>query len=121
MSNLKNQTIGKRFLYAFSGILSSFRSESSFRAEIGCLACVILVLVITQPPPVWWALFLLTSGCVLAVELINTAIEKLVDHIHPDHHATIKIVKDTLAGAVLVMSVSSLAVFAAFLWGKLNP
>ncbi len=48
----------------------------------------------------------------IALEPINTAVEKLIDHVHPDQHAIVGIVKDTLAGAVLVMSATPLLVFA---------
>jgi undecaprenol kinase len=116
---MKNHNVLKRLGYAFSGIIASLRSEQSFCIQMGGLVLVIVVLLVMQPPPVWWALLLLTSGCVLATELINTAVEKLVDHLHPDQHSTLKTVKDTLAGAVLVMSVTALLVFAAFLWSRL--
>jgi undecaprenol kinase len=46
--------------------------------------------------------------------LVNTAVEKLIDHVHPDQHEIVGIVKDTLAGAVLTLSVTSLLTFAAF-------
>lgn len=116
---MKNHNMLKRLGYAFSGIAASLRSEQSFRIQIVGLTFVIVVLFFTQPPPVWWALLLLTSGCVLTIELINTAVEKLIDHLHPNQHPTLKIVKDTLAGAVLVMSITALVAFAAFLWSIL--
>lgn len=65
-------------------------------------------------------LLLLTSGGVLTAELINTAVEKLVDHLHPDQHPVLKIVKDTLAGAVLVMSITAIFVFIMFLLSRIG-
>lgn len=118
---MKNDRLLKRFGYAATGIRISLRSESSFRIQVMGLAFVVAVLILTQPSPVWWALLLLVSGGVLAVELLNTAIEKLIDHLHPDHHASLAVVKDTLAGAVLVMSMTALAVFAAFVWSRIYP
>ena len=44
---------------------------------------------------------------VLALELINTAIENLCNIISKDFHPVIKIVKDTAAGAVLVSAIGS--------------
>ncbi|MDE1900590.1 MAG: diacylglycerol kinase [Alphaproteobacteria bacterium] len=118
---MKNDYLLKRVGYAVSGIIESLRSENSFRLQAAALILVVLVLIVTQPAPIWWALLLLTSGGVLAVELINTAVEKLIDHLHPDQHAVLKTVKDTLAGAVLVMSLTALLVFAAFIWSRISP
>ena len=45
---------------------------------------------------------------VLAAELFNTALEQLCDHLHPEKHANIKVVKDVAAGAVLILSIGAL-------------
>jgi undecaprenol kinase len=113
---MKNKAFLERILYAWSGISVGWRSEKSFRTQSVCFLLVVVVLLIERPQPVWWALLILTSGCVLSVELINTAIEKLADHLHPDIHPALKIVKDTLAGAILVMCVTAVLVFGAFVW-----
>ena len=62
----------------------------------------------------WWAMLLTMCALVLAAELFNTAFEAALDRLHPDHHAAIGIAKDCAAGAVLVMSFASAAVFCAF-------
>ena len=49
---------------------------------------------------------------VIAAELINTALEHLVDHLHPEQHPRIKIVKDCAAAAVLILSIGALWVAA---------
>lgn len=116
---MKNDRLVERFGYAFSGIIASLRSESSFRLQMIGLGFVLVVLIIARPSPAWWALLLLSSGGVLAAELLNTAVEKLIDHIHPDRHPALTIIKDTLAGAVLIMSITALVVFASFIWSRL--
>jgi diacylglycerol kinase (ATP) len=118
---LKNNNFFRRFLYALTGLKISWRSERSFRTHVVGAAFVLIVLLVTRPAPVWWAILFLVSGSVIALEVINTAVEKLIDHVHPDQHAIIGIVKDTLAGAVLVMSATALLVFAAFLWAQFYP
>lgn len=50
---------------------------------------------------------------VFAMEIINTAIEKVFDLLHPDNHKTIEVVKDAMAGAVLITAV--IATVVAFL------
>lgn len=116
---MKNDKFLKRVRYAACGILATLRSESSFRIQCVGLAFVFIVLIVTQPSPAWWALLLLVSGGVLTTELMNTAIEKLIDHLHPERHASLAIIKDTLAGAVLVMSITALAVFTTFIWSRI--
>ena len=46
----------------------------------------------------------------LATELINTAIETLADHLNPQRHPQIRIVKDCAAGAVLIAVLGALGV-----------
>jgi diacylglycerol kinase (ATP) len=52
---------------------------------------------------------------VLAAELLNTAVEHLADHLHPELHPHIKAVKDCAAAAVLIASLGALAVAIALL------
>jgi diacylglycerol kinase (ATP) len=63
----------------------------------------------------------LTIGLVLATELINTAIETLADHLHPQRHEAIRVTKDVAAAAVLVSSTVALLVAAAFVVDQVLP
>ena len=56
---------------------------------------------------------ILASAAVISAELFNTAIEHLADHLHPEIHPSIRIVKDCAAAAVLVSSVAALGVAVA--------
>jgi undecaprenol kinase len=49
----------------------------------------------------------LSISLVLALELINSALEALIDHLHPDVAPAIKIAKDAAAGAVLLASIAA--------------
>jgi diacylglycerol kinase (ATP) len=64
---------------------------------------------------VWWVLLLLSCGLVLSAELFNTALEHTLDHLSPERHPAVKIAKDCAAGAVLLLSLTSVGVFVAFL------
>lgn len=112
---MKNQPFFKRMGFAVAGITAAFRLESSFRLQ--CLAALVIIIVLawSRPTVVWWAVLLLNCGMVLAAELFNTALEHLIDHFHPSLHPSIKIAKDCAAGAVLVLSLSAVCVFVAFL------
>ena len=52
-----------------------------------------------------WIMQLFAIGLVMSMEGINTAIEKLSDFIHPEHHTKIGIIKDVSAGAVFIAAV----------------
>ena len=56
----------------------------------------------------------------LAAEVFNTAVEGLADHLHPEQHPAIKVVKDCAAGAVLIASIAALGVAAAFVYDVLS-
>ncbi|PIG28530.1 diacylglycerol kinase (ATP) [Janthinobacterium sp. 35] len=113
--SMKNQPFFKRMKYALEGIATAIHLESSFRLQCLATFLVVLVLAWSKPAMIWWALLLLNCGMVLAAELFNTALEQLSDHLHPALHPSIKIAKDCAAGAVLVLSLSAVGVFVAFL------
>ncbi|MDN2704450.1 diacylglycerol kinase [Janthinobacterium sp. SUN100] len=112
---MKNQPFHKRMGFALQGLSATFRKESSFRLQCLAALMVLIVLAWNRPATIWWALLLLNCGMVLAAELFNTALENLIDHLHPALHPSIKIVKDCAAGAVLILSISAICVFVAFL------
>lgn len=57
-----------------------------------------------------WMLQILAFGLVLAIEGLNTAVEKIADFIHPDFHEKIGFIKDIAAGAVMFAATSALAI-----------
>lgn len=59
-----------------------------------------------------WMMQILVFGLVLAVEGLNTAVEKIADFIHPDFHERIGFIKDIAAGAVMFAAMSAIAVGA---------
>ena len=123
-SALKNRPFRQRLGFALSGIAAAWRGEASFRSQVGAAAAVFALLLWLRPPAVWWAVAALTVGMVLAAELFNTALERMLDRLHPDIHPTVKIAKDCAAAAVLVLSLAAIAVFAALLvhgWLEVGP
>ena len=72
--------------------------------------------MILQPQAIWWALIGIMIFLVLAAELLNTALEHLADHLHPEMHPRIKLVKDCAAAAVLLLSLAAVITFIAMLW-----
>ncbi len=113
MQNRKNQAFPYRLRFALAGIVHGLRTERSLRAQAVVLLAIVIVLVVLRPAAVWWALVLLASSAVLAAELFNTAIERLADHLHPEVHPEIRIVKDCAAAGVLLVSAGAASVGVA--------
>lgn len=99
--------------FALAGLAHGLRTERSVRFEAAVLLLVLAALVLLRPEPIWWAAAALASAVVLAAELLNTAIETLADHVSPELHPQIRIVKDCAAAAVFVAVVGALVVAAA--------
>ncbi len=113
---MKNQPFLQRLSYSLQGIRTAWKLEASFRFQSLMAVGVVAVLIGLRPPAIWWALLLMNCGLVLAAELINTALEQTLDHLHPEIHPAIKVAKDCAAGAVLIFSASAVGSFLAFLW-----
>ena len=109
----KNQPLAARLLFAGAGLVHGIRSERSLQLQLIALGVVLVVLAALRPEAVWWALAIGSSALVIAAEMFNTAIEALADHLHPEVHPSIRIVKDCAAGAVLVASLGALGVGVA--------
>lgn len=112
---MKNRSFAMRLGFALGGIAHALRAERSFRTQAVAVLAVVVGLSWLNPAPIWWAVIGLTCAAVLAAELLNTALEHLADHLHPEQHPSIKIVKDLGAAAVLILSVGALLVAAALL------
>ncbi len=110
----KNQSFRRRLSFALTGLAHSLRGERSLRMQLVLLVAVVGVLAYLRAGAVWWALVSLCAGGVLAAELFNTAIEHLADHVHPDLHPQIRIVKDCAAAAVLCAALGAVGVAIAF-------
>ena len=114
MNTYKNRALPARLGFALRGLSHALKSERSLRLQAGAFVLALAALIVLHARPVWWALVLLASGAVLTAELLNTAVERLADELHPQDSPGIGLVKDCAAAAVLVASLVALAVAAAF-------
>lgn len=110
----KGQTFIKRFFVACAGISETFRREKSFRLQTAAAVTVLLFCLIAQPPIFWCAIFAAMVALVLSLELVNSAIEALLDKFHPEYSEEIGFAKDCLAGAVLVASIAAASIFGLY-------
>ena len=105
---MKNRAFSERLGFAWSGLRSAWRSEASLRTQIKISLLLLAVLAILRPSLLWWGLCGVMVALVIAAELLNTALEQLADHLHPEQDPRIKIVKDCAAAAVLILSIGAL-------------
>ncbi len=112
-SPTKNRPFRVRLGFAFKGLGFALRSENSLKFQASVFVAVVVALAILRPAPLWWAIVLFAGCAVLAAELFNTALEHLIDHLHPDVHPQIRIVKDCAAAAVLLTVLGAVAVGVA--------
>ncbi len=111
----KNLGFVQRLGFALNGIRSTWRTENSFKAEVCVALGAVGLLLYFRPAAIWWALFIITIAAVLGAELMNTALENLMDKLHPEVHPLIGLAKDCAAGAVLLLCIASVGVVAAML------
>ncbi|WP_042342264.1 diacylglycerol kinase family protein [Bacillus timonensis] len=100
----------KSFSYALQGLREAFFSERNL--QIHFLASVIVVIcgVLLQISRVEWIIIIIVIGGMFSIELMNTAVEKVVDLVTSEFHPLAKKAKDIAAGAVLIYAVISVLV-----------
>lgn len=119
---MKGRPIHQRLGFAWAGLCTAFARESSFRVHVWTLTATMVVLVAIRPAPVWWAAIAIVAVLVLALEMLNSALEGLIDLLHPAIHPEIKVVKDMASAAVLVAGIGAIVVAACALvdsWPRL--
>jgi diacylglycerol kinase len=101
---------GSSLIYAIGGIRHSCKYEVNFILHLIALLTVTGMGLLFGITAVQWCIVLLCAGCVLSLELINTAAERLCDLVHPGQHPVIRIIKDVMAGAVLITACISVII-----------
>lgn len=103
--------IMQAFLYSLHGIASAWRDEPAFRQEAVLAAVLIPAAFLLTTDKMSLILMVSSVLLVLAMELVNTAIEAAIDRIGPDIHPLSKKAKDTASAAVLIALLN-----VAFTW-----
>ena len=103
--DLKKQL--RSFGYAWKGIQSCVGKEQNLSFHLIAAMAVIIAGIVLGITRTEWIMVVMCIGTVIAAELFNTAIEKLVDLVSPERHPVAGRVKDIAAGAVLVCAVAA--------------
>lgn len=104
------------FKYAWAGLSYAFQTQRNFRMHLVIGTFAVSLGVFLHLEAVKMAVIALTSGLVLVMELINTAIESVVDlTVKQSYHELAKIAKDCAAAAVLVSALAAVVVAGVLL------
>jgi undecaprenol kinase len=95
----------KRFACAWEGMKTAVKEEAHMRFHIASAVIVIVAAAIVRISKWEWLVLLLTIGCVITLELVNTAIERVVNLVTTDFHPLAKAAKDIAAAAVLFAAI----------------
>ena len=82
------------------GLIDGIRTEAAVREEAILLAVAVPAGFVLAPNAAWYVAMIGGILMVLAIELLNTAVEKLSDHVTPEHHYAIGRIKDFGSAAV---------------------
>jgi undecaprenol kinase len=112
---MKNRRFAVRLGFALAGLILVFRREKSFRSQCAFASAAALATLALSPGLLWAAAVILSIALVLALELANSALEYLLDRLHPGPCREIGAAKDAAAAAVLLASLAAAAVGALML------
>jgi diacylglycerol kinase (ATP) len=82
------------------GLVDGFKTEPALRDEALLVVAGLLLGFPIAPSGAWYAAMISALLIVLAVEFLNTGIEKLADHVTPEQHSEIRRIKDFGSAAV---------------------
>jgi diacylglycerol kinase (ATP) len=118
-SYMKNRNLFESFKTAFQGIWYTFVNERNMKIHLAAAAFIILLSLWLGVSKIEMTVLCLTIAMVICFELINTAMEVMVNIIVDVYHPKAKIIKDVSAGAVFVSALFSIVIGGIILADKL--
>lgn len=121
MTSAKKETsLVTSFYYALEGIKYTIKHERNMQIHLLIMCLVIVAGFVFKITWFEWLICFILFGLVLSLELLNTAIENVVDLVTEEQQKKAKIAKDTAAGAVLIVAIISaiigLCIFLPYLF-----
>lgn len=108
------------FKYAWGGVSYAFKTQRNFRIHVFLGTLAVSLGIFLNLAAVEMTVICLTVGAVLTMELLNTAIESVVDlTVKQNYHELAKIAKDCAAAAVLISAIASVGVAGSLILPKL--
>ena len=91
--------------YAVNGLKYAIKNEINIRIQLVIGLLVIIFALILSVSLLEWVLLILLIGFVITAEILNTAVETMLDYLAPEQHHVVGAIKDLTASAVLVTSI----------------
>lgn len=110
MKNNRKGSLLRSFGYAFEGIATGIIKERNMKIHCLAVAAVVIAGTIVKLSAMEWCICLLLFALVISLELVNTAVEAVVDLVTEEKKPLAKIAKDTAAGAVLFSAIIAVIV-----------
>ena len=105
MKRQKKDPIYKSFGYAFEGIWAVISKERNMQIHCCAMVLVIAAGLFFKISLTKWCLCFILFGLVMALEMVNTAVESVVDLVTEERKPLAKLAKDAAAGAVLIAAI----------------
>jgi len=110
--------IAAAFWNSLGGLQEGLSTESAIKQEVA-IACLLLPVSFFIARDVWtWVALVGSLLFVLSIEFLNTAIERLCNHIQPERHEAIRITKDLASAGVFFSLVLGALIWVAALWSR---
>ncbi|MDH6309292.1 diacylglycerol kinase [Dysgonomonas sp. PFB1-18] len=113
------KTRSKSALYALNGMKILFKEEHNSRIHTGITIVVIIAGFLLNISATEWMIIAILVALVFGLEIMNSAVENLCDHVTPEKNEMIRKVKDLAAAAVFFASVISVICGAIIFLPKL--
>ncbi len=116
----RRSSLLQSFNYAFAGIVHALSYERNMWVHFGIAGAVLFASLFFSLTRLEVVALLVAISFVLITEMLNTAIENVVDMITDEHDERAKIAKDVSAGSVLIAAVNAVAVAYLVFYDKLT-
>lgn len=104
-SDRDHPTFAHSFGFAMQGFRTAFRTERNIKVMLAGAVFVVIAGIVVGLDALSWAIIMVCCGVVLSAELVNTAVETIVDLVSPEFHPLAGRAKDIAAAAVWVLCV----------------
>lgn len=110
MPGKKKNPLWRSFGYAFAGIWTGIRKERNMKIHCTALLMVVIAGIAFRITVSEWCICIVLCALVMSLELVNTAVEAVVDLVTEEKKPLAKTAKDTAAGAVLIAAIASVII-----------
>lgn len=106
----KHFPLWKSFYYAICGLQTAIKEERNLRIHLVVTVVVVSCAAYFSISKIEWLFIILAIGGMLALEILNTAVERLVDLVTKEYHPLAKAAKDLAAAAVFLYAIMAVMI-----------